>query len=108
MAKRCFLAYSFLNHSILDYDPLETKRHEPGIFENYYSARSIVLKRYAYSPLVDGVDSDEEDEPKVQTARDTVKRRGERKKSENIDPEDKMVDYIIEIIERKRFYRKKT
>ena len=48
-------------------------------------------KRYAYSPLVDGVDSDEEEEPKVQPARDTVKRRGERKKSETVDPEDKMV-----------------
>jgi len=47
-------------------------------------------QRYAYSPLVDGVDSDEEDEPKVQPARDTVKRRGERKKSSNVDPEDKM------------------
>ena len=40
---------------------------------------------------MDGVDSDEEDEPKVQPARDTVKRRGERKKSSNVDPEDKMV-----------------
>ena len=41
---------------------------------------------------MDGVDSDEEeDEPKVQPSRDTVKRRGERKKSSNVDPEDKMV-----------------
>jgi hypothetical protein len=51
---------------------------------------SAMNQRYAYSPLVDGVDSDEEDEPKVQPARDTVKRRGERKKSSNVDPEDKM------------------
>ncbi|CAG5098339.1 Oidioi.mRNA.OKI2018_I69.XSR.g15579.t1.cds [Oikopleura dioica] len=51
---------------------------------------SAMNQRYAYSPLVDGVDSDEEEEPKVQPARDTVKRRGERKKSETVDPEDKM------------------
>ena len=66
------------------------------------------LKRYAYSPLVDGVDSDEEDEPKVQPARDTVKRRGERKKSSNVDPEDKMVFLFNDSVLTSVFFRKKT
>lgn len=51
---------------------------------------SAMNQRYAYSPLVDGDSEDEEDEPQVKSFHDTVKRRGERKKSETVDPDEKM------------------
>ena len=59
-----------------------------------------ILQRYAYSPLVDDVDSDEDDAEattKSNVAKNVKKRGGDGTQSTAFDPDEKMVSIWIKL-----------